>query len=118
VVGPTIKQFNLEIVVSVLLDGSTYKVHHQWHHELGLRALGKNSYCHAERKVAEIMVSVKDAHLHSIMDKYHSGELQLVNLGGDGAWLNQHNSSVGYYNLTDVDTGKIICESVLAKKVV
>jgi len=38
-----------------------------------------------------------------------------VNLWGNGAWLNQHNSSVGYYNLTDVDTGKILCESVLVK---
>jgi hypothetical protein len=88
VVGPTIEWFNLEIVASVLLDGGTYKVHHQWRHELGLGALGKNSYRHAERKVAEIMVSVKDAHLHSIMDKYCSGELQLANLRGNGTWLN------------------------------
>ncbi len=52
------------------------------------------------------------------MEKYHTGEWKIGNIAGNGSWLNQCNSLMGYYTITDITQGKIVCEETMIKKVV
>jgi hypothetical protein len=115
--GPRINQFNLEMVAAVFLNGGTYTTYLRQRQDLGLHAISKKGYRTAEKEVIRVIERLAEEQQQQFIREYQTGARELNDISGDCGWTHRRNSAAGTYSLIDLDSGNVVYEIMLRKRV-